>query len=139
MQLRDVVQDIRARGAELVVVGNGQPHHAQGFRDEHQIAFPLLVDPDLAAYSAAGLRRGIGSTFNARSIRHALRALGKGFRQGWTQGDPWQQGGAFVITPESRVLFEHVSRDAGDHVEPARILAALPEAPRDAGGGAFPT
>ncbi|MHC4421860.1 MAG: SDR family NAD(P)-dependent oxidoreductase, partial [Planctomycetota bacterium] len=56
--MRDRIDEIRARGAELVIVGNGAPHFAAAFREDYQLDCPLLVDPELRAYRAAGLRRG---------------------------------------------------------------------------------
>jgi len=109
-----------------VVVGNGQPFHAQDFQQEHHLPFTLLTDPDLEAYAAAGLRRGVLSVFHPRVLGNALRSLRGGFRQGRTAGDPWQLGGVFVITPGDEVLFRHVSREAGDHPLPEQILDALP-------------
>lgn len=126
-QLRGTVPAIRALGAELVVVGNGGPSHAQHFRDEQKLDFPLLVDPKLQAYEAAGLRRSVLSNFSFGALRSAARALGSGHRQGWTQGDPWQQGGTFVITPDGRTLFSYISREAGDHADVNQVLQVLRE------------
>jgi len=120
-----VVEDIRSLGAELVVVGNGRPEHAQAFKEEQHITFPLLVDPAMEAYRAAGLKRGIKDAVNLRTAKNVLRAFRKGFRQTSVQGDPWQLGGAFVIDPKGRVFLNHVSREAGDHPDPEDILAAI--------------
>lgn len=124
-QLRDVLKSIRALGAELVVVGNGRPDQAADFRDDQEISFPLLVDPELRAYKAAGLKRSVMSAIGPKVFTHAFRALRAGKLQGRTQGDPWQQGGIFVIRPDGRVKFAYVSQEAGDHPDPADILAAL--------------
>lgn len=124
--MRDTWPEMEKRGARLVVVGNGQPFHAQDFQQEHQLPFTLLTDPDLQAYAAAGLRRGALSVLHPRVLGNALRSLRGGFRQGRTQGDPWQQGGVFVISSDGRMLFEHISREAGDHPRPEQILGALP-------------
>ncbi len=125
MQLRDEYPRIRQKGAELVVVGNGQPFHARDFQQEYDLEFPLYVDPDLEAYAAAGLRRGVKSTMSIKSLGHAVRALKSGSRQKKTQGDPWQQGGVFVIHPPDTESFAHVSKEAGDHPTPEAFLAAL--------------
>ena len=117
---------IHRAGAELVIVGNGTPAQAADFRDAQRITTPLFVDQALRAYAAAGLRRGVATALNLRTVAHGLRALRAGQRQGATQGDPWQQGGVFVITPDDRVLFAHVSEEAGDHPDPADVIAALP-------------
>jgi len=123
--LRDALPEIRRRGAELVVVGNGSPWHAKGFREEQGIDFPLYVDPDLAAYAAAGLKRGVLDTLRPAAIGKAVRAWRSGARQGKTQGDPWQLGGVFVVRAGGEVLYRHINRDAGDHPPAEPILGAL--------------
>ena len=123
--MRDVEGEIRKLGAELVVVGNGRPEHAADFRKEQNLTFPLLVDPEMNAYKAASLKRGITDTVNLRMFRHGVRALRKGFRQKKLQGDPWQLGGVFVVTPTGKIPYQQKSREAGDHPEPAEILGAL--------------
>lgn len=123
--MRDVEGRIRDLGADLVVVGNGRPEHAADFRREQHLDFPLLVDPEMRAYQAAGLKRGITDAVNLRMLRHGVRALRKGFRQTRLQGDPWQLGGVFVITPSGQLLYTQVSREAGDHPEPGEILDVL--------------
>lgn len=124
--MRDTWPEMEKRGARLVVVGNGRPFQARDFQYEQQLPFTLLTDPDLKAYAAAGLRRGALSVLHPRVFGNALRSLRGGFRQGRTQGDPWQQGGVFVIAPGDNVLFNHISREAGDHPLPDQILDALP-------------
>ncbi len=110
------------------MVGNGQPSQAEEFRKKERLAFPLLVDPDLKAYRAAGLRRGVLSSLGPRVVLRGLRALRAGKFQGPIQGDPWQQGGVFVIEAGGQVLFSQVSKSAGDHAKPEDFLAALERA-----------
>lgn len=117
--------EIRAKGAELVVVGNGLPFQARAFRDERKLDFPLLVDQGLKAYKAAGLKRSALATLNPVTALRGLRAMKDGFRQGPMEGDPWQQGGAFVIGKDGEVKFSFVSSGAGNHPEPAELIAAL--------------
>ncbi len=124
--MREHVPSIQAAGATLVVVGNGQPWQAKAFLDDFPIDATLLVDPKLEAYAAAGLKRSMASTMvNLKSLKHGRRAMKAGFRQGKVQGDPWQQGGAFVVTPDHHVHFKHTSGEAGDHVDPLAFIAAL--------------
>ncbi len=111
-----------------MVVGNGKPHHAKAFREDEKITFTLWVDPEMEAYRAAGLKRGMGSVFTRRSMGHMARAMRGGFRQSRTKGDAWQNGGAFVISSEGKTLFTQISRESGDHAEVADILAALDSA-----------
>lgn len=123
--MRDAYPKIRRRGAELVIVGNGRPEHAADFRDSEKVRSPLYVDPELKAYAAAGLKRGLRQSVNLSVARNAVRALMAGKRQGATQGDPWQQGGVFVIRPGDEVAYAYVSEAAGDHPPIEDVLAAL--------------
>ncbi len=123
--MRDALPEIRARGAELVIVGNGRPEHAIDFRESEGITCPLFVDPELHAYRAAGLRRGLLSSVSPGVIGRGIRAFVAGKRQGETQGDPWQQGGVFIVTQGHKVAYAYVSQEAGDHPDPSEVLAAL--------------
>jgi dehydrogenase/reductase SDR family protein 12 len=123
--LRDRIDEIRARGAELVIVGNGAPNFAAAFREDYQLDCPLLVDPELRAYRAAGLRRGRVEALSPRVPWNALRALRSGSRQGAVEGDVWQLGGVFVIRPDGELAYRYTSREAGDHPPVDDILAAL--------------
>lgn len=115
----------RSRGVEVVIIGNGNADFAEGFREEFELEGPLLVDPDLVAYRAAGLRRGRVEIASPRLFTHAYRAFKTGARQTAVQGDPWQLGGVFVFAPGGELRFEHRSREAGDHASPEAIEAAL--------------
>jgi NAD(P)-dependent dehydrogenase (short-subunit alcohol dehydrogenase family) len=125
--LRDRIDELRARGAELVIVGNGAEHFAATFREDFALDCPILVDPELRAYRAAGLRRGQVELLSPRVPLNALRALRSGFRQSGVQGDPWQLGGVFVIRPGGELTYRYASREAGDHAPVEEVLAALSE------------
>ena len=119
-------ETIASLGARLVIIGNGKPWQARAFLEDHPIDALVLVDPDMTAYAAAGLKRSFVSTLmNAGSMKHAWRAYKGGFRQGRMAGDPWQQGGGFVVTPDNRVHFQYISQEAGDHPDPLEIIEAL--------------
>jgi NAD(P)-dependent dehydrogenase (short-subunit alcohol dehydrogenase family) len=123
--LRDQIDEIRALGSELVIVGNGSQNFAAAFREDFELDCPILVDPDLRAYRAAGLRRGRVELLSPRLPLNALRALRSGSRQTGVQGDPWQLGGVFVIRPGGHMTYRYVSREAGDHPPVEEILSAL--------------
>ncbi len=124
-QLRDALSDIHSAGAELVVIGSGTPFHARGFRDERELTFPVLVDPERAAFAAAELKRGGRSVANLKTFKAARRAMKAGFKQGRTQGDPWQQGGVFVFGPGDATHYAYVSAFGGDHPAVDEVLGAL--------------
>lgn len=123
--MRDEVEAIRTRGAELVVIGNGTEHFARAFREEMGLDVPILVDPDLRSYRAAGLRRGRVEILSPRLPLNALRAWRGAYRQQGVQGDAWQLGGVFVINRDGDLLFEHVSSEAGDHPDAREVVESL--------------
>jgi dehydrogenase/reductase SDR family protein 12 len=124
-QLRGPIKDWTARGNRVVIIGNGTAFFAEAFREEFELEGLLLVDPELGAYRAAGLRRGRREIASPRLVRNAVRAYREGARQKGVEGDPWQLGGVFVIAPGGELKFAFQSREAGDHATPEAIEAAL--------------
>lgn len=106
----------------MCVIGQGNVAQAKAFSEERELPYALYTDPGLKSFAAAGLKRG---GFGLKTLTNAAKAMSKGFMQGATQGDAFQQGGAFVIAPGSRVLHSQVSDFAGDHVDPEVLLRVL--------------
>lgn len=125
MQLHRAIDQIHAAGAELIVIGNGAPHFIAGFREITHFAGPIYTDPSLHVFEVAELKRGLIKSLNLKSVAPTLKALKNGFRQGSTQGDPWQQGGVLIIAPPGDILWQHASERPGDNATPAQVLAAL--------------
>ena len=124
--MRDATPQFEALGAELTVISTGTPAQARAFRDAQAGSLRVLVDPERATYRALELRRSIAATFNMATVRHAWRAFKAGHRQGRTQGDPWQQGGVFVIPAGGGApVFAYRSQAGGDHPDPEEIVTAL--------------
>ncbi len=122
------MQSWRSQGVEVVIIGNGNREFAEDFREEFEIEGRLLIDPDLHAYRAAGLRRGHREIASPQLIGNAVRALRSGARQTAVLGDPWQLGGVLVFAPGGELRFQYISSAAGDHASPDDIEAALDEA-----------
>ena len=129
MQLHRSIDDIHRAGAELVVIGSGTPSFIAGFREATDFAGPIYTDPSLAVYRAAELERGLLKTFSPLAIGKTLSALGRGARQGRTQGDAFQQGGVLVIAPGGKLVWRHISKFAGDNARAAKVVAALGQNP----------
>ncbi len=127
VQVHRELKAIRERGAELVLIGNGNRHFAKAFADEFGITSPLYVDTQRESYRALGMERGLFATLgNAASLKNMARALRAGFRQGATRGDAWQLGGVLVVRPGGEIAYRYLSSAAGDHAKVAEIFAALP-------------
>jgi hypothetical protein len=118
-----MVEEIRKKGGELIVVGSGTPEQAKRFAQEEQLD-TLVTDPTLEAYKIAGMKRGVLRVANLRSAKNMFRALGDGHFQGRTQGDAWQQGGVVVIA-DGRLLLQHAASAAGDPTDFRGVITAL--------------
>jgi hypothetical protein len=108
-----------------VVIGCGQPEHIEAFRAVTGYDGPLFTDPSLRAFGTAGLARGWTKAFDPRSVVKGVAAFMGGFRQGARRGNPFQQGGTFIIGAGPRVRFEWRDRFAGDHPPMRDVTAAL--------------
>ena len=96
---------------------------AQDFVEAFSVPFPVFTDPEREAYRLSGLRRGVG--LGLKTMGRARRAAKSGQRQGALAGDPWQQGGVLILTPEPRLAWHFVSSGAGDHARVEEILNQL--------------
>jgi hypothetical protein len=125
-ELRPHVDALRSQGT-VAVIGSGTPAMAKAFAERMGLPADLLVltDPKREAYTLLGFTRSVRSTFSLRALFNHLRARRKGFRQGRLAGDPWQQGGTIIVAPSGNLLFEHRSKEPGDHAAPERLVAAL--------------
>lgn len=129
-ELRPHVDELLKHGARLAVIGNGWPAMAKAFASRAGLpeSVTLLTDPTRQSYLAAGLKRGVLLTLGPRGWLPFLRTWKKGFRQGRTAGDPWQQGGAVVVGKDGKVLYRHVSVGPSDQADPRALVSALPHA-----------
>ncbi len=125
VQLRRRIDDLHAAGCEVFVIGNGTPSFIEGFRAETGWRGAIYVDPSLAVYKAAGLQRGVLSTFNLSAAWRSVGTLRRGVKQGRTQGDPWQQGGVLVVSPAGEIRWSHASDGPGDNASADDILRAI--------------
>jgi hypothetical protein len=120
-----VVQLHRAGIPNVVVVGNGAPMFIQGFRETTGFGGPIYTDPSLEVYTAAQLKRGVGTFLKLGAAKATVGSLARGFRQGRMQGDATQQGGVLVIARDGRVLYHHVSEYPGDNASPDAIRSHM--------------
>jgi hypothetical protein len=122
--LSGIQGELNRLGVGLVVVGSGNAAQARDFLADRRLVLPLYVDPGLQAFRALGLRRGVAATLNLSAIKHGARAMAGGFTQGAVAGDPWQQGGVFLVMPDGTMPYAYRSEAAGDHPDTGDILQA---------------
>jgi hypothetical protein len=124
-ELMDIKDQLDSAGVSLVAVGSGTPEQARKFVKKSRFKGEMMVDPELRAYKAFKLVRGLWRTLGPESILRGITAMKKGFRQGRSEGDLWQQGGLFVLGPGRKMDFQHRNRVAGDHADPAAVLKII--------------
>jgi hypothetical protein len=122
--LRDIKGELDGAGVALVAIGSGSPEGAAHFAKKLRFSGEMYVNQDLGAYKAFRLERGLLETLGPTSLIRGIQAMKKGFRQGRTDGDLWQQGGVFVLGPGNRLLFQHRNAFAGDHADLDAVLSA---------------
>jgi peroxiredoxin len=135
LQLQRDRDRLAETGGDVVLVGMGRPEHARHFRAETGVDFPLLLSRDMAAYEAMDLERGsLAQVFSPGSVAKSLTrnlGIGVGRAKGGNlplrapQQDWHQLGGAFVIAPGGRVVYEHRAADPGDNPPTEELVGAL--------------
>jgi hypothetical protein len=127
VQLHRAREQFAAAGADLVLIGQATPRHAAHFRRRQKIELPVLADERRVSYKAIGARKGSTSQLIGPSVvaKGLLTTAKTGIVQGRTIGSASQLGGAVVIAPGNRVLFEHTAKDASDNVSPEQLLEAI--------------
>ena len=116
---------LTSAGVILVAVGSGTPEQAGKFVKKFKFKGEMYVDPELRTYKAFKLVRGLLRTLGPSSLLRGAAAMKKGFRQGRSAGDLWQQGGLFVIGPGRQLNFQHRNRVAGDHADLTAVLKVI--------------
>ena len=124
--MRPHLPEIRRLGADLAIIGSGDPASAKAFQEDLEIRdVPVFSDEPRRAYELAGFCRGLLPLLRPRAVGNYLRAFFSGHRAGRKQGDALQQGGVLVVRRDGGLLFRFASRASGDHPDAASILEAL--------------
>ena len=114
-QLRDAMEELRKRGAEPIVIGNGPVEFAAQFKKDIGFEAELYTDPSRETYRAAELKRGLVSAASLGTITKGIKALAEGHMQTRTRGDALQLGGVLIVDRDGRLLYRQASQYAGDH------------------------
>jgi len=136
-RLRAELPDYRAAGAEVIIVGQGEPERAARYRELQNLDVPILSDPERSAYVAWGLLQGTTAQvlFDAddRFLRCELDAGMElsASRHGTPRAlvdDPWQLPGEFVVGRDGLIKFAHRYGWCEDYPDPRVHVAAIREA-----------
>lgn len=121
-------------GAEVVMIGQGEPQRAELYAKKYAIPCPILSDPDFKAYQAYGLREGgpVEILYDAPEdlFRCELQAgvnLQKTRRKAGRPpvDSPWQLPGEFVVAPTGRIHFAYRYQYCANYPNPLVLIAAI--------------
>jgi len=97
---------------------------AKNFAEDFKFPGELYVDQNLGIYKALNCRRGVKLVLGWNAMKEIKKAIGDGYRQGATQGDGMQLGGAFLLSKDCVVLWQHLEQWAGNHADLNEVLSA---------------
>ena len=130
-QLRDERDRFEQAGANVVLIGLGRPDQAGWFCAEHELPFTCLVQPDLSAHRAFGLRRGTANQISGPAVwapwlKNQLTGKRQTSLRG--KGDVAQLPGTFVVDTGGVVRYAYRSKRSSDmppNEDLLDVLAAL--------------
>jgi hypothetical protein len=136
-EVLDAAPEIVARGANLVLIGNGTVDQAKRFFGERGLpktGCTVATDPERESYRAADFHRGYVRTFFEKGSRVAFaKARTEGHRTTGLYGDLTQLGGLTVTKPPAHLVYFHRSEHAGDHPKVRDVLDAVKRAQKSPG------
>lgn len=133
-RLKAELGEYRAAGANVVIVGQGEPERATRYAERQKIDVPILVDPERRAYEAYGLLDGTTAQVLFDAPDPFLRCdLAAGLelsasRHGTDRAlvdSPWQMPGEFVVGPDGRIAHAHRFQWCEDYPDPRVHIAAI--------------
>ena len=130
MQVHRSAEEIRQLGGKVFLLSFSSPAHAELWRRESGVAFPILFDRDRTVYRAYGLERSSLRSLSLRTLAYYARALARGDRIRTGRGDPLQLGGDFIVDASGIVRYAHASRDPVDRPDARTLLETLRDGSR---------
>lgn len=133
-RLREEYDAYRAAGANVAVIGMGEPSRAVRYAQEQSIRCPVLCNPDRSVYRAYGLLQGDTPHVLFDAPDEFLRrepAAGEelqGSRRGTPRAlvdDPWQLPGDFVVAPDGTLRLTYRAQYCEDYPDPRVAIAAI--------------
>lgn len=135
-RLKDEYPRYLELGANVIVIGQGEPERAEAYAERNGLQCPVLCDPEFEAYQAYDLLEGKPSqlVFDA-SDDHLKRDLETGrkmmeSRRGTeraTVDSPWQLPGEFVVDKNGIVQLAYRYQYCEDWPNPLVLIAAIKE------------
>jgi hypothetical protein len=127
------IADFRKLGFDAVAVAMSRPDAIARYLAERPLPFPLLADPERAAYAAFQLKRTtvlrlLRPDIGWRYMKSVLR--GGKIRRVPEGEDPLQTGGDFLVA-DGKLLWEYTTPDPTDRPTVDRLLQVIRDLAND--------
>jgi hypothetical protein len=122
------VERFRQAGCAILIVTQAKPEVLRRFLDRHPQPFPVVGDPERAAYRAFGLERtGWLTFFKPRVLWGYIRLMlrGEKVRKPYDGEDVRQLGGDFLLNAAGRTVWSYTSADPTERPGVEELLRAL--------------
>lgn len=123
--MREAYARIQQAGGDAVLVSMDEPQRLHVFKEQLQLPYVCLSDPNQVGYRAFQCPRGsawsvIGPAIWWRAIKSLLV-----FGLGRPHGDVMQLPGSFVIDRAGTIRLAHRSQHSADWTTPAELVAVI--------------
>lgn len=135
-RLRNEYRDYIKLGANVIIVGQGEPERAATYIQNHKIPCPVLCDPTCKVYQAFDLLEGKPSqiVFDAPDeflqcdfqAGVSLQKSRRGTERA-TVDDPWQLPGEFVVDKSGIIRLAYRYQYCEDWPNPLVLIGAIKE------------
>jgi hypothetical protein len=118
----------RSAGAEVLVITMSKPEALGRYLKMRAFPFPVVGDPERAAYSAFGLQRtSWGTVFRPDVLARFTGLILRGWlpRRPGEGEDVLQLGGDFVLDARQRVIYAYCSKEPTDRPTIEELLNAV--------------
>jgi hypothetical protein len=134
--VRGRYEEILRLGAEVIVVSFVPPERLRGYRELHRWPFPVVADPECAAYRAFGLETaGWARLLRPRVMLRYFDLMRRGYPALPPREDFHQLGGDFVVDRDRKLVYAYRSDDPADRPPAEEVISALAKAARSAAPG----
>ncbi|OLS20064.1 MAG: putative peroxiredoxin bcp [Candidatus Heimdallarchaeota archaeon LC_3] len=139
-RLQEEYKEYITNGANVVIIGQGEPERSKIYAEKYQIPCTILCDPEYKAYETFGLLEGDPFLFLFDApdnlINREEEATNEIIKSRRETGqplvdNPWQLQGEFVISTTGVIYLAYHYQYCEDYPNPLVILSAIKKAKKE--------
>ncbi len=125
--MRDRLDEL-GDNTSLAMITFTDPKNLAAYTADHELPFPVLVDPTRSAYRAFGLGRGsVARVYGWRAARRYLQLFAENGITGLSKPteDTLQLGGDFIISPDGNLAYGFWGEGPDDRPSVDELINAI--------------